>query len=53
MTQTNFISSIKASMDNTTNGAFSNYNFDIVPSQKLISGDIFMIKFPNEITLNQ
>ena len=27
-----YISSIKASMDNQTNGAIANYNFDIVPS---------------------
>lgn len=53
MSQISYISSIKASVDNQTNGAIANYNFDIVPSQKVISNDIFTIKFPNEIYLNQ
>ena len=32
MSQISYVSSIKASMDNKTNGAIANYNFDIVPS---------------------
>jgi hypothetical protein len=40
-------------VDNQTNGAIANYNFDIVPTQKIMSNDIFTVRFPNEISLNQ
>jgi hypothetical protein len=46
MSQISYISSIKASVDNQTNGAIANYNFDIVPSQKIISNDNFTKKYP-------
>jgi len=41
MSQISYISSIKASVDNQTNGAIANYNFDIVPTQKIISNDTY------------